>query len=113
VACGCIVRREGEEEVAQPADYDSHRLPRPGAARLSDLPPGFDCVYRCSTHPDREVVTPIACRRCQECHDDAIRNYAAQHHFVPTFRYQDERSPDGRSIYLDHKGHYKPRRDAI
>lgn len=39
------------------------------------LPPGFDGVYRCTRHPDREVVAPIACRRCQECHDLALLNY--------------------------------------
>ena len=43
---------------------------------MSDLPPGFDAVYRCSRHPEREVVAPIACRRCQECHDEALHRYS-------------------------------------
>ena len=29
------------------------------------------------------------------------------------YGYQDELSPDGRSIYLDHKGYYKPKKDLI
>lgn len=45
-------------------------------SEINDLPPGFDGVYRCTAHPDREVVAPIACRRCQECKEQAQRHYA-------------------------------------
>ena len=37
---------------------------------------------------------------------DAVARYADQHQRSYPQRYQDERSPDGRSIYLDHCGEY-------
>jgi hypothetical protein len=43
---------------------------------VNDIPPGFDGVYRCTKHPDREVVVPIACRRCAECAEDVVNYYA-------------------------------------
>lgn len=38
-------------------------------------PAGFNATYVCSRHPERPVVAPIACRRCQECHDDSLHRY--------------------------------------
>jgi hypothetical protein len=40
------------------------------------LPEGFNGVYRCTKHPDREVVAPVACNRCQECAEDIVNAYA-------------------------------------
>ena len=45
------------------------------------------------------------------CYELAKARYTHSRHTTPS-RYQDERSTDGRSIYLDHHGYYK-RRDEI
>ena len=76
-------------------------------------PEGFDGVYPCRQHPEREATPPIALRLCQECHEDAKRNYAEQHEREYPFRFQDEQSPDGRYIYKEMRGYYKPRREEI
>lgn len=80
---------------------------------MSDLPPGFDGVYRCKNHAERDAVAPIALRWCAECHEIAKRNHAEQHAFKPQWRYQDEQTTDGRSIYLDHMGYYKPTKEIV
>ena len=77
------------------------------------LPPGFDGLYRCKNHPERDAVSPIALRWCEQCHDDARARYAEQHAFKPQQRYQDERTTDDRSIYLDHMGWYKPTKETV
>ncbi len=53
---------------------------------MNDIPAGFDAIYRCDKHPDREVVVPIACRRCQECKEDAQRAYAEKIERDPRWR---------------------------
>ena len=40
------------------------------------LPAGFDGVYRCKRHPERDAVAPLALRKCAQCHEDAINAYA-------------------------------------
>ena len=40
------------------------------------LPAGFDGVYRCKRHPEREAVAPIALRLCAQCLEDAHARYA-------------------------------------
>jgi hypothetical protein len=62
------------------------------------VPLGFGAIYKCEKHPDREVVAPIACRRCQECHDDAIRNYAALIEREPKWLPEHDRTPWGEKI---------------
>ncbi len=74
---------------------------------MSDLPEGFNGEYKCSRHPERDAVQPIALRRCAECLEDARALYADQHGREYTQRYQDERSPDGRSIYAEMSGKMK------
>jgi hypothetical protein len=77
---------------------------------VSELPSGFDGVYSCQKHPEREVVAPIACRRCQECHDNACRNYAEYH----GFHWQDHHNVLNRKhpYDLDHS-EWHPRKDDI
>jgi hypothetical protein len=41
-----------------------------------NLPAGFNGVYRCTKHREREVVTPIACRRCAECAENIVNDFA-------------------------------------
>ena len=43
---------------------------------IPPLPDGFNAVYRCKNHPERDAVAPIACRRCEECRYEALHNYA-------------------------------------
>jgi len=75
-------------------------------------PEGFCAVYQCRQHPEREATPPISMRLCAQCHEDAKRNYAEQHEREYSFRYQDERSPDGRNIYDEMCGRLK-RKDNI
>lgn len=65
---------------------------------MNTLPPGFDAVYRCTKHPDREVVVPIACRRCQECKEQAQRNYAAMIERNPKWRPEHDTTTWGEPI---------------
>jgi hypothetical protein len=39
-----------------------------------NLPSGFDGVYRCKNHADREP-NPISGKLCAECHEAAINAY--------------------------------------
>ncbi len=66
---------------------------------MSDaLPPGFDGVYRCEKHPEREVVAPISCRRCLECHDAAILAYASQIERTPPWRAENDVTSWGETL---------------
>lgn len=62
------------------------------------LPPGFDGVYRCTAHPEREVVVPIACRRCQECKEAAQRMYAAMIEREPPWRPENDITTMGEKL---------------
>ena len=42
---------------------------------MSALPAGFDALYHCKNHAEREASDPIALRLCPECHEQAMRNY--------------------------------------
>ena len=75
---------------------------------VNDLPHGFNAEYPCRNHSQRESVAPIALRMCEECLQQAHANYASQTHRNYSSRYQDERSTDGRSIYGEMRGEYKP-----
>lgn len=45
--------------------------------RWANVPPGFDAVYRCKNHPDREP-NPISGKLCAECHAAAVNAYAEE-----------------------------------
>jgi hypothetical protein len=38
---------------------------------VSDLPAGFDAVYRCKNHPERDATSPLCDRWCDECREEA------------------------------------------
>ncbi len=78
---------------------------------MNDVPPGFDGVYRCEKHPDREVVVPIACRRCQECKEDAQRAYAEKIARDPQWRPEHDLTPWGER--LDERNVRKRRESVI
>ena len=79
---------------------------------MSYAPAGFDGIYRCKRHAERDAVAPIALRCCRQCLDDALARYADTP--APRIeRYQDERSTDGRSIYKDHFNYYKRKDEVI
>jgi hypothetical protein len=68
--------------------------------------------YFCKHHADRLVVAPIALRLCEQCKADALARYAEQAD-REHYRLQDEQSPDGRSIYGEMMGRYKPDRNPL
>ena len=80
----------------------------------------FDIV--CEFHPEREGklridLPSIGVKRylCEECNDKIVRafsNIKGERNRFP-LRYQDERSPDGRSIYADHQGKYRNSRERL
>ena len=42
---------------------------------MSDVPAGFDAVYRCKRHPERDVEDLIS-MLCAQCCEDRVNNYA-------------------------------------
>ena len=79
---------------------------------MSDLPAGFDGIYRCKRHPERNAVAPIALRWCQQCLDDAHARYAdSGDKRIPNSPGRDEHSTDDRSIHGEYTGQYIKRRD--
>ena len=83
-----------------------HALGKKGEI-VNDIPEGFNAEYPCRNHPERKCVAPIALRMCEECLKRAHANYAAQTHMDYSFRFQDEKAPDGRGIYGEMRGDYK------
>ncbi len=76
----------------------------------------FDLM--CKNHPERVIdERGRADRFCSECYINACNAGArwADAHWAdtPAPRYQDERSPDGRSIYADHQGKYRNSRERL
>jgi hypothetical protein len=83
---------------------------------LRDLPPGFDADYQCKRHPERPAVAPIACRRCQECHEAALANYAdcrQDKHAGVEYPTWSDRGPMDLSIKGEFLGWYKPTKDLF
>ncbi len=69
-----------------------------------------ECYEFCPNHPDRRVVDSGVCtkRFCAECIEQHQQTWANRSGDIFAIRYQDERAPDGRSIYADHQGYYRP-----
>jgi hypothetical protein len=62
-----------------------------------NLPEGFNGVYRCKHHPEREVADPMALRLCDECMAAARAGYADEWRRNPPPSWR-EMSTDSRDI---------------
>jgi len=76
------------------------------------LPEGFNLLYSCKNHPERVVVAPIACRQCEECHNEALHNYAAY-----MVKHDQRERMEGREFHGYHRyednteTHLRPKRE--
>lgn len=83
---------------------------------MRDLPPGFDADYQCKRHPERPAVSPLAMRRCAQCKEEALRNYADPKIPIPAgveYPTWADRDPADFSIRGDFLRWYKPHKDVI
>lgn len=82
---------------------------------MNEIPPGFDGLYRCKRHPERDAVAPIAMRWCEQCLDDAKARYAGTRGPTAPASYPTmaDRGPDDLSILADMRGEYKPQTKGI
>jgi hypothetical protein len=70
------------------------------------IPEGFNGVYRCKHHPEREVADPMALRLCAECMEAARGAYADAWRANPPQSWR-EMSTDSRDIAKQDKDQRK------